>query len=131
MPGICGYVALEGRSAGMRGVPLGRMLDAMGDEGRPWIVESEAAGFGERLRRRGPSRAGAASLLGSAAVVLDGNVLNTRELGLGDSEPRQAIAALYARHGAAFVERIRGEFALALCDSATGTCVLARDRQGA
>ena len=71
------------------------------------------------------------------ALVVNGEIYNYVELKAAmpdvawrtgsDCEP---ILALYARHGLGFLDHLRGMFALALHDPATGRMVLARDPFG-
>ncbi len=73
-----------------------------------------------------------------AVIVLNGEIYNFRELRRdletdapfrtrGDVE---VVLRLYARHGAAALERLRGMFALAIWDRERRTLLLARDRFG-
>ena len=74
---------------------------------------------------------------GDCALVVNGEIYNYVELKAAmpdvpwrtgsDCEP---ILALYARHGLGFLDHLRGMFALALHDPATGRMVLARDPFG-
>jgi asparagine synthase (glutamine-hydrolysing) len=76
---------------------------------------------------------------GDVVGVLNGELYNYRELraelvskghvfrGEGDVE---IVPHLYEEHGDAFVERLRGMFALALWDARRGRLLLARDRFG-
>jgi asparagine synthase (glutamine-hydrolysing) len=76
---------------------------------------------------------------GDVVAVVNGELYNYRELraeleseghtfrGHADVE---IVPHLYERHGDAFVERLRGMFAIALWDEARGRLVLARDRLG-
>ncbi|MDX7952190.1 asparagine synthase (glutamine-hydrolyzing) [Lichenihabitans sp. Uapishka_5] len=74
---------------------------------------------------------------GGRALVVNGEIYNYRELKAAmpdatwrtgsDCEP---ILALYASQGLGFVEALRGMYALALHDPATGRMVLARDPFG-
>jgi asparagine synthase (glutamine-hydrolysing) len=76
---------------------------------------------------------------GDVVAVVNGELYNYRELraelvskghafrGEGDVE---IVPHLYEEHGEAFVERLRGMFALALWDERPGRLVLARDRFG-
>jgi asparagine synthase (glutamine-hydrolysing) len=76
---------------------------------------------------------------GDVVAVVNGELYNYRELraelvsqghvfrGEGDVE---IVPHLYEEHGEAFVERLRGMFAVALWDEKRGRLVLARDRFG-
>jgi asparagine synthase (glutamine-hydrolysing) len=76
---------------------------------------------------------------GDVVAVVNGELYNYRELraelvskghvfrGEGDVE---IVPHLYEEHGEAFVERLRGMFALALWDESRGRLLLARDRFG-
>jgi asparagine synthase (glutamine-hydrolysing) len=76
---------------------------------------------------------------GDVVAVVNGELYNYRELraelaakghvfrGEGDVE---LVPHLYEEHGDAFVERLRGMFAVALWDERRGRLVLARDRFG-
>jgi asparagine synthase (glutamine-hydrolysing) len=76
---------------------------------------------------------------GSVVAIVNGELYNYRELrgeleakghafrGVGDVE---VVPHLYEEHGDAFVERLRGMFAIALWDDDQRRLVLARDRLG-
>jgi asparagine synthase (glutamine-hydrolysing) len=73
---------------------------------------------------------------GQTHLVFNGEILNYRELRAGLSYPfrtqgdTEVLLALYERYGSAGVERLRGQFAYAIHDSATGDTHLFRDRLG-
>ena len=70
---------------------------------------------------------------GQLAVAFDGTIHNRAELASSPStNDAELVLALYAQHGAACVERLRGPFALAVWDTREGggTGLLARDPMG-
>jgi asparagine synthase (glutamine-hydrolysing) len=76
---------------------------------------------------------------GAAAVVQNGEILNHLELRAELERDgvrfrtrcdTEVLLHMYLRHGPAFVERLRGMFALALWDSGHRRLLLARDRFG-
>ena len=76
---------------------------------------------------------------GTVTVVQNGEIYNYRELRaelehqghrFSTHSDTEVIAHLYEQHGDAFVERLRGMFALAVWDGRQRRLVLARDRFG-
>ena len=65
-------------------------------------------------------------------VVLDGCIYNKRELSNNDTAIDAAtIARLYLKHGfEQTIQRINGDFAVAIYDSNLRSCFLGRDRFG-
>ncbi|MGA7050352.1 MAG: asparagine synthase (glutamine-hydrolyzing), partial [Mycobacterium sp.] len=73
---------------------------------------------------------------GHTHLVFNGEILNYRELRAGLSYPfrtsgdTEVLLAQYEKYGPGGVERLRGQFAYAIHDSATGETHLFRDRLG-
>ncbi len=73
---------------------------------------------------------------GHTHLVFNGEILNYRELRAGLSYPfrtrgdTEVLLAQYEKYGPDGVERLRGQFAYAIHDSATGETHLFRDRLG-
>lgn len=74
--------------------------------------------------------------VGTVALALAGHVTNRGEIAraLGTPPPEQTGAPVlmraYLRWGTAFVENLRGSFAIVVCDQRHRTVLLARDRLG-
>jgi asparagine synthase (glutamine-hydrolysing) len=70
------------------------------------------------------------ALVGGVLAVLDGHIYNRPELG-DASSAAALLALLYLQHGfSAALNKLNGDFAVALYDSRTATLWLARDRFG-
>ena len=76
---------------------------------------------------------------GAIQIVFNGEIYNFKELRaeliargytFRTQSDTEAIIHLYEEHGAAFVDHLRGMFAIALWDGRTGRLILARDRLG-
>jgi asparagine synthase (glutamine-hydrolysing) len=75
-------------------------------------------------------RSADAASIDDAIAVVDGAVYNRADLGGAESNAA-IVCRLYRRHGfAGALERINGDFAIALYDAATSTLWLGRDRFG-
>ena len=120
------------------------------------VFDPGATEAGRAIRARLPVPAGAAGVAGLAdgalalgwtqgiacspagsgcLCLLDGHVYNrpqlAAELGLPpDIDAAALLAHAYARHGAALLERLRGDFSLLLWDPDSGSGILARDHLG-
>lgn len=116
------------------GVPHG-LLDRMGRAmaHRDWFVvehwadDTGAVGLGRvgiGIFNRAPQPVWSAD--GAHALVLAGELLDTG----GDMSAEQAALALYAAHGAAFVQHLNGAFVLALWDARQQELLIANDRFG-
>lgn len=106
-----------------------------------WISDNRRTVLGyRRLAILDPQpRSGQPMRRGQLVLVFNGEIYNFRDLRReleqsgetfvteGDAE---VILALYARHGPACVERLRGMFAFAIADERAGSLFLARDHFG-
>jgi asparagine synthase (glutamine-hydrolysing) len=144
MCGIAGLVRVEG--AGDLGAPLAQMHGAIAhrgpDDRGAWQSEHHQAGFVHtRLSIIDPSPAGHQPMeLGERfAIIYNGEIYNFAELRAGlaasgivfrSNSDTEVILRLYAAHGPACVERLRGMFAFAIWDEQERSCFLARDRFG-
>jgi asparagine synthase (glutamine-hydrolysing) len=110
------------------------------DEGSTLVVGPCMLGH-QRLRVLDPEQGfqPVANERGDVVAVFNGELYNfpelRRELAAAGHEVRgtgdtPVLPHLYEEHGAAFVERLEGMFAVALWDEARGRLVLARDRLG-
>ena len=73
----------------------------------------------------------ACTMDGNISVVVDGLVFNGEELGFSADEPVRGIVCLYRERGFwMMLERLNGDFALALYDHDARTLSVARDRVG-
>jgi asparagine synthase (glutamine-hydrolysing) len=140
--GICGLAALDGGAVDPRG--LDDMVDALahrGPDGRGVRVTGPVALGNRRLAivDLAHGEQPMANEDGSVLVVQNGEIYNHAELraelaGRGhrfatrcDTE---VLVHAYEEHGDAFLERLRGMFALALWDARERRLLLARDRFG-
>lgn len=133
MSGICGVIWHE-RDYQLEQTDLQVMLQAVGG----------GALTNGQIRTFGPVGFGVHPLLGyqaamaesviqgrSVALALYGNVYNLREVAFAqgdDPNPLLGLLFAYQKEGMAFVQRLRGEFALALWDGTKETLYLATDR---
>jgi asparagine synthase (glutamine-hydrolysing) len=143
MCGIAGIIRLDGQAPDP--TQLDRLTDALahrGPEGRGTFIKG-GVGFGHRrLKIVDLSDAAKQPMLsqdGHIAVTFNGEIYNFRELrnaltlrghrftSTGDTE---VLLRLYEEEGAAFLQKLRGMFALAIYDGRRGTVLLARDRLG-
>jgi asparagine synthase (glutamine-hydrolysing) len=142
---ICGVIGLDGRPwsradlAGMRAVA--GLLARDGGDGWAGMAGRSGVAVAAALRHSTPEDAAdrqpAQNRDGSLVLVGDLRVDNRAELsallGLEDvrSAPDSAfVLAAYERWGHAFLERLYGEFALAIVDRRRGGLLLARDHAG-
>ncbi len=145
MCGVCGIVSVRGGlDIAMAGRRTGAMVEALAhrgpDESR--LMTGAAASFGAtRLAIRG-LHSGTQPMVHpetGVTVVCNGEIDNHRELrrwleARGHTIPLATdvavIPALYLELGDVFVERLDGEFAVAVWDPRRPRVVLARDRAG-
>ena len=141
MCGIAGWLGAQVADAGI----AGRMMQALhhrGPDGQGIKSWSEATLIHTRLSIIDISPSGAQPMAnedGTVWTVFNGEIYNHREL-RGELEARghrfrgrsdtEVLPHLYEEHGAEFVTRLRGMFALAIYDTRTKTLLLARDRFG-
>lgn len=146
MSGICGVIGIDGRPwrtddvLGMNG-----MIALLGpDAGGSWSGTAGRCGvaLAAALRRatpedahdRQPAEGGGRSLLLVADLRLDNRAELAGHLGLRDDgavPDTSFVLAAYERWRAGMLERLVGEFALALVDRVRGGVLLARDHVGA
>lgn len=144
MCGLCGSFALD-PDAPVDRAALERMARALAHRGPDAERVELGRGFGLGFRRlsildlseRGMQPASAQD--GAITSVVNGEIYNYPEL-RADLEAHgvqlhsgcdgEIIPHLYAQHGPAFVERLRGMFALAVVDAREHRLLLARDRLG-
>jgi asparagine synthase (glutamine-hydrolysing) len=142
MCGICGLVALDGSEVDASGLAaMSRTLRHRGPDSDGSVVDGPVGLAARRLSVIDPTGGDqpVENEDGTIRVVLNGEIYNHREL-RADLERRghefatvsdtEALVHLYEEHGAGFVTRLRGMFALALWDSRRRRLVLARDPFG-
>ena len=142
MCGICGYFSLSGRPE-PEGL-LARMSDGLHHRGPDALGTHLAAGAALACRRLSlVDLAGGNQPFtdesGTIAMVCNGEVFNHREL-RRDLESRghrfrsgcdvEVIVHLYEEHGIRMVDRLDGQFAIAIHDERTQTGYLVRDHFG-
>lgn len=145
MCGIAGVVGSTGdRALADTGRMLGAMLHRGPDQDGTWQAPvAQGPTFGHRrLSILDLSEAGRQPMIhhdSGVVVVFNGECYNFQEL-RAELEPlghrfvstsdTEVILAAYVQWGEAFVERLRGMFAIAIWDPRTATVFLARDRLG-
>ncbi len=147
MCGINGILRLSPDAPPVDREELLRTRDALAHRGPDgaglWLDPAGRLGLGHRRLAILDLSAAAAQPMASAdgryRIVFNGEIYNFRALrteleedgyevrSTGDTE---VVLALYARHGPAAFERLRGMYALALWDEEAGSLVLARDPFG-
>lgn len=143
MCGIAGIVDLRGEREIDRDA-LQRMTDALahrGPDGEGRFI-APGVGFGHRRLAIIDLEGGAQPFApqgGAGVLTYNGEIYNYRELAetlrrdgvaLATRSDTEVLAEGLARHGAAFVERLRGMFAFGYWDDGVRTLILARDRIG-
>jgi len=143
MCGIAGIIDLRG-SREINRAALKRMTDALahrGPDGEGYFVE-DGVGFGHRRLAIIDLAGGAQpmkSASGGGVVIFNGEIYNYRELAREleqqgavfhtDSDSEVLVEGLH-REGRAFIDKLRGMFAIAYWNRSTHTLMLARDRFG-
>ena len=145
MCGICGLVMLEGMAeSGAKMQQINRMVDALMHRGPDdtGIDGDQSAVFGmTRLAIRGLSDGKQPIIDRESGVIMacNGEIDNHQELrawlldrgrSVKQSTDVAVIPGLYLELGDAFVERLKGAFAIAIWDPRTKKLLLARDRAG-
>jgi asparagine synthase (glutamine-hydrolysing) len=147
MCGLAGFFTHAAHAAPVDRATLVAMRDRMAPRGPDgaglWIAPDDRAGFGHRrLSIIDLSDAGAQPMAtpdGRFTIAYNGEIYNYRKLRAGLIDQGVAFASdsdtevllhLYARHGAAMLEKLRGMFALAIWDADARTMFLARDPLG-
>ena len=145
MCGICGVVGVadEQLAHAMAGRLEHRGPDGQGivalpaRDGRPPVTLAH-----RRLSIIDPSERGAQPMAwpgGRFTITYNGEIYNYRELGreleadgtvFSSDCDTEVLLAMYARHGAAALDRLNGIFAFAVWDAERGELFLARDRLG-
>lgn len=132
MSGICGIVVPDDRLGPRHLLPMVRASDISG-EGEASIAHWGSVGLGVQKSVR--SMAGISEIsIGQRplAIAFHGSLYNLHELfsssAAADSDPAGTLLHLYRQEGPAFLQRLRGDFALALWDGLTETLYLATDR---
>jgi len=136
MCGICGMVAGDGAAAeaGVVARMNGPDSDGLYDGGRA-VLAARRLSIIDLDHGDQPI----ANEDGSVVVVQNGEIYNYRELRrelerrghrFATASDTEVLVHLYEEHGDAFLERLRGMFALALWDAREGRLLLARDRFG-
>jgi asparagine synthase (glutamine-hydrolysing) len=147
---MCGIAAIFARQASAPGVDVGE-LRAIRDHMTPrgpdgageWFEENHRVGLGHRrLSIIDLSAGGAQPMLlpeRKLAIVFNGEIYNYRELRAGleargckfkSTSDTEVLLQLYAEHGEAMMENLRGMFAFAIWDGAKRGLFLARDPFG-
>ena len=144
MCGVCGLASRDRKAAPMTYARLLAMTEAIVHRGPDEDGHLRMPGVAMGMRRLSiidlaGSHQPVGNEDGTVQTVFNGEIFNFRELRhqlqkeghcfstAGDTE---TIVHLYEAHGRAFVERLRGMFAIALWDANERKLLLARDRLG-
>jgi asparagine synthase (glutamine-hydrolysing) len=144
MCGICGVVSEDPERTPLAAGALAHMADAIrhrGPDDSGSLLEPGVALAARRLKVIDPALSAQpiANEDRSVWAVFNGEIYNFRELrrelrraghALVTDGDTETIVHLYEEHGARFVERLRGMFAIAVWDRPRRRLVLARDRMG-
>lgn len=133
MSGICGIV-FHDKAKQLESIHLLSMVQALdaSQRGESFTVSLGPIGFGaQRFSRR---LAGVSKLISHErplALAFHGSLYNLQDLFPGekyDSDVMVALLRLYEEEGITFLQRLRGEFSLAIWNGSTETLYLATDR---
>jgi asparagine synthase (glutamine-hydrolysing) len=141
MCGICGIATARGAASPDQLAAMSRTLVHRGPDSDGVFVDGPAGLAARRLAiidlATGDQPIGNED--GRITVVQNGEIYNYRELRdelehaghrFSTSGDTEVLVHLYEEHGAAFAERLRGMFAIALWDAQRSRLVLARDPYG-
>jgi asparagine synthase (glutamine-hydrolysing) len=143
MCGIVGYAGQEAIDPALLGTMASTLAHRGPDSSGSWISPDRTVGYGHRrLAIIDLSPGGHQPMTdngGSVHLAFNGEIYNYRALKaelerdgirFRSQSDTEVILEAYRRHGEAFVEKLDGQFALALYDEARGQLFLARDRAG-
>jgi len=133
MSGICGIVFHEKSNLLNQAhlLPMVRTLDASG-QGEGFTISLGPVGMGAQKFPGRLSGMAETTLYGEPlALAFHGSLYNLHDLCSVEKEgcdPLRQLLRLYAKEGITFLQRLRGEFSLAIWDGRTDTLYLATDR---
>lgn len=131
MGGLAGLIDFDGGAPDSAAVrAMATSLAARGPDGEGWFTEGPAA-LAHRLRRVRAGSLVQPCVRGNLVVLLDGWIYDLDAMeGSPDASDTELLAEAWARWGVEALDRLEGEFALAVWDRAALRLTLARDRLG-